>query len=97
MDALKKGILYFAAGLLIFSAGYWCGSRADVHSDGDTADTVGDHISTAQDAATDAGTANRDAQDTAGAIGDSNQTIAGFIEQGESILAAIRGGDKEDT
>ena len=97
MDATKKSIIYFAVGLLLFGAGYWMGSRAVIHSDGDTADTVGDHISTAQDTADRAGEANRDAQDTADAIGAGNQTIAGLIEQGESILAGIRSGGEENT
>ena len=97
MDATKKSIIYFAVGLLLFGAGYWMGSRAVIHSDGDAADTVGDHISAAQDAAAGAGAANRDAQDTADRLGNSNQTIADLIEQGESILAGIRSGGEENT
>ena len=97
MDALKKGIVLICAAALILGAGYWMGSRADVHGDGDAADTAGDHISAAQDSADRAGTANRDAQNTADRIGDSNQTIADLIAEGESILAGIRGGGEEDT
>ena len=97
MDALKKGILYICAAVLIFGTGYWLGGRADVHGDGDAADTAGEHLSAAQDAATAAGAANRVAQNTADRLGESNQTIADLIAEGESILAGIRGGGEEDT
>ena len=97
MNAYKRYFIYALLGVLLFGAGYWMGSRAVIHSDGDAADTVGDHISAAQDAAAGAGAANRDAQDTADRLGNSNQTIADLIEQGESILAGIRSGGEENT
>ena len=97
VDALKKGILYICTAVLIFGAGYWMGERADIHGDGDAADTTGEHLSAAQDAATAAGAANRVAQDTADRLGESNQTIADLIAEGESILAGIRGRGEEDT
>lgn len=96
-ETIKKGIIYCCFAAVIFCAGYYLGGRADVHRNGDSIDTAGDHISAAQDAAAGAGAANRDAQDTADRLRNSNQTIADLIEQGESILAAIRGGAEEDT
>lgn len=97
MGDIQKILLCAAASALIFGAGYWMGERADIHGDGDEADTTGEHLSAAQDAATAAGAANRVAQDTADRLGESNQTIADLIAEGESILAGIRGRGEEDT
>lgn len=97
MGDIQKILLCAAASALIFGAGYWMGERADIHGDGDAADTTGEHLSAAQNAATAAGAANRVAQDTADRLGESNQTIADLIAEGESILAGIRGRGEEDT
>lgn len=97
MGDIQKILLCAAASALIFGTGYWLGERADIHGDGDAADTTGEHISAAQDSTDRAGEANRDAQDTADRLGESNQTIADLIAEGESILAGIRGRGEEDT
>ncbi len=101
----KKGFALTIILLLVFAAGYYMGSRTDVHYNGDGVDRVRNDIRSTQDAA--AGTAesldraadaNQDAQDTARDIGDTNQklqnSVAGSadeIECGQQILSRIRG------
>ena len=111
VDALKKGILYICAAVLIFSTGYWLGGRADVHSDGARIDgalddlrAAGQQAESAESALGSAGGAVDDASGTAGDIERGNQQlteISGNIEEliaeGESILAGIRGRGEEDT
>lgn len=111
MNAYKKGILYICVALLIGCAGYWLGSRDNVHSDGAGIDGALDDLRAAgqQAEATagslgKAGEAVEDAAGTAEDIERGNQQlteISGNIEEliaeGESIIAGIRGRGEEDT
>lgn len=102
MDALKKSIIYCAACLLIFGAGYWCGCRvSDDRAGNDPAggyiQSAGKQAEAAADALESAGGAIDEAQHTAGDIAEGNRnieavngSIADLIAEGEQILAGIR-------
>lgn len=111
VDAYKKGIIYICVALLIGCAGYWLGSRDNVHSDGAGIDGALDDLRAAgqQAEATagslgEAGEAVEDAAGTAEDIERGNQQlteISGNIEEligrGQQILAGIRGrGEKKE-
>lgn len=101
---VKKSIICVSVAVLIFSAGYYCGSREDIHSDGDPAERVTDDIHDTQDTVDGAASSidraeesNQDAQDTAENIEQGNQqlqnsavTSAGAIDRFGTILAEIR-------
>lgn len=110
-EGAKHGIKKIIAGvsaaiaLVLFAcwiSGLW--SRADVHSNGDTAQRVTDDIHNAQDAVNGAadsldraGDANKDAQNTAGDIEQGNKklqdsagTSAEAIDRFGTILEEIR-------
>lgn len=111
MDAYKKGVLYIFVALLIGCAGYWLGSRENIHSDGagidgaiDDLREAGQQAEAAESALGSAGGAVDDASGTAEDIERGNQQlteISGNIEEligrGQQILAGIRGrGEKKE-
>lgn len=111
MDVYKKGILYICVALLICCAGYWLGSRENIHSDGagidgavDDLREAGQQAEATESALGSAGGAVDDASGTAGDIEKTNQQltdgnaeIADLIGYGESIIEGIRGrGEKRE-
>lgn len=111
MDAYKKGILYIFVALLICCAGYWLGSRENVHSDGagidgalDDLRAAGQQAATAESALESAGGAVDDASGTAEDIERGNQqlteisgNIEELIDRGQQIFAGIRSrGEKKE-
>lgn len=104
---IKKIIAGVAAAIALAFFTYWISSlwsRADVHSDGDTAQRITDDIHNAQDAVNGAADSldraeqsNQDAQDTAGDIEQGNKklqdsagTSAEAIDRFGTILEEIR-------
>lgn len=94
MNETGKKIVFCAciAALLVI-AGYWTCGVSDHGNPTGGADTS---IQRAQDAADDAARANREAQDTAGTIGDLNENIRDAISRGEQLLERIRRQEQTD-
>lgn len=111
MNAYKRYFIYALLGVLLFAAGYYFGSRADISGDGagidralDDLRAAGHQAETAGSALDSAGGTVDDAAGTAGDIEKTNQQLAegnaeatDLISRGESILAGIRSGGEENT
>ena len=111
MNAYKRYFIYALLGVLLFDAGYYFGSRADISGDGagidralDDLRAAGQQAETAGSALDSAGGAIDDAAGTAGDVEKTNQQLADgnaeaadLIGRGKSILADIRGRGEEGT
>lgn len=109
-ETFKKAALWTTAFICIALVVFYLFGGGNLSSDGGAVDDVRADISATQTEADRAGSfiddaeiANRDAQETAGNIADSNDQLAGIsdsieqlIDEGERILGEIRGGTEAD-
>lgn len=112
MDAYKKGILYICVALLIYCAGYYLGSRAGIHDDGESIEPTIQYIQSAGREAETAGSAINEAETAVDNTGKSAEEIkrgnqqlteisgdiADLISNGKQIIADIsRSREKDST